>query len=325
MLRFTFSKLIAVSCFTGLTLVGCSGSDDPSSMSSENQDLTPIDIGVIPAVDVAPVYLGIEEGIFEEHGLEATATVTQGGATVIPGVQSGDLDFGFSNVTSLIIGKDQGLPLQIIAPGPQTTGEKENDYASIMVGPTSEIQSVNELENKRVAVNTLNNITDTLLKEAIQQQGGDPASVEFVEVAYPDMPSMLENDNVDAIFVAEPFQTIALDNDAKIIYSPFVEPVEDLMISTYFTNEQTLQETPEIAEQFSEAIKEAQAFAEENPDKTREVFDQFLDLEPSVAQSLVMPNFPQDINLDSSQQLIDLGVKYEVIDKPVDLKDLISD
>src|SRR5699024_6716463 len=98
--------------------------------------------------------------------------------------------------------------------------------------------------------NTLNNITDTLLKEAMHQAGGDPESMDLVEVAYPEMPSMLENNNVDAIFVAEPFQTIAAGSGARSVYSPFVQPVEDLMISTYFTTEKTLQNSPEVVQDF---------------------------------------------------------------------------
>src|SRR5699024_8531048 len=139
------------------------------------------------------VYLGIEEGIFEKHGLDVEPTVAQGGAAIIPGVESGDFDFGFSNVTSLILGKSQGLPIKIVAPGPQTTGKVNEDYASIMVAQESDITSVKDLADKRVAVNTLNNITDTLLKEAMHQAGGDPESMDLVEVAYPEMPSMLEN------------------------------------------------------------------------------------------------------------------------------------
>lgn len=318
-----FTKILAVTSVFGLAISGCAGPDGDAS--SAEQGLTSVNVGVIPVVDVAPVYLGIEEGIFEKHGLEVTPTVAQGGAAIIPGVESGDFDFGFSNVTSLILGSAQGLPLKIVAPGPQTTGKIDDDYASIMVAQNSNIAAVNDLADKRVAVNTLNNITDTLLKEAMHQAGGDPESIELVEVAYPEMPGMLENGNIDAIFVAEPFQTIAVDTGAQSVYSPFVQPVEDLMISTYFTTEKTLQDSPEVVEQFTAAIKEAQEFAEQNPEDTRAVLDDYLELEPSVVEELVLPKFPQDINQESTQQLIDLAVTYDLIPEPIDLNSLLAE
>ena len=323
MKSFRLTKILALTSMFGLAISGCAGSEGDTS--STDQELTSVNVGVIPVVDVAPVYLGIEEGIFEQHGLEVTPTVAQGGAAIIPGVESGDFDFGFSNVTSLILGSAQGLPLKIVAPGPQTTGKINDDYASIMVAQDSNIASVNDLAGKRVAVNTLNNITDTLLKEAMHQAGGDPDSIELVEVAYPEMPGMLENGNVDAIFVAEPFQTIAGETGAHSVYSPFVQPVEDLMISTYFTTEKTLQDAPEVVEQFTAAIKEAQEFAEQHPEKTRAVLDDYLELEPSVVEELVLPKFPQDINQDSTQQLIDLAVTYDLIPEPVDLNSLLAE
>ena len=113
-----------------LVLTSCGGGEDAPAdgdNAAEDGELTQVSIGVIPIVDVAPIYLGAKEGIFEEHGLELDLTLAQGGAAIIPAVQSGDFDFGFSNVTSLVIGQSQGLPLQLVAPGPQTTGNAEED------------------------------------------------------------------------------------------------------------------------------------------------------------------------------------------------------
>lgn len=111
------------------------GGGEAASEDDVAQDgqLTEVSIGVVPVVDVAPIYLGVQEGIFEDHGLDVDLTVAQGGAAIIPAVQSGDFDFGFSNITSLVIGESQGLPLQVVAPGPQTTGNVGEDFSSLLV------------------------------------------------------------------------------------------------------------------------------------------------------------------------------------------------
>src|SRR5699024_9311694 len=151
-----------------LTLSACGGSSNDATEGTDG-DLTPVEVGVIPIGDVASIYVGQQEGIFEEHGIDLTLTQAQGGAAIVPGVQSGDLDFGYSNVTSLVMARSQGLPIQIVATGPQTTGSTDDDFAAVMVAPDSGIESVTDLEGKTLAVNTLNNIIDSVLLSVLLQ------------------------------------------------------------------------------------------------------------------------------------------------------------
>src|SRR5699024_12361549 len=140
----------------------------------------------------------------------------------------------FANVTSLVIGQSQALPLQLVAPGPQTTGNAGEDFSSLLVPEDSDAESIADLEGRSVAVNTLNNINDTVLKEGLRQADGDPETMNLVEVAFPDMGGQLESGNVDAIMAVEPFATLAKDAGAREIYSPYAEPIEDPMIAGYF-------------------------------------------------------------------------------------------
>ena len=262
-------SLIAAAAASLLVLTSCGGGDDaPTDTEQEaaqdGGELTQISVGVIPIVDVAPIYLGVQEGIFEEHGLDVELTLAQGGAAIIPAIQSGDFDFGFSNMTSLVIAKSQGLPLQLVAPGPPTTGEPGSDFSSLLVPEDSEAESIVDLEGQRVAVNTLNNINDTVLKEGMRQEGGERDSMELVEVAFPDMGGQLESGNVDAIMAVEPFATLAKNAGAREIYSPYAQPIEDLMIAGYFTNTDKIENDPELVDSFIAAMKESQQFAEDN-------------------------------------------------------------
>ena len=44
---------------------GTDAGDEPAG-----EELTTIAVGVVPVVDVAPLYLGIDQGFFEEEGLD---------------------------------------------------------------------------------------------------------------------------------------------------------------------------------------------------------------------------------------------------------------
>lgn len=321
-------SLIAAAAASLLVLTSCGGGDETPAETDQdaaqgNGELTEISVGVIPIVDVAPIYLGVQEGIFEEHGLDVELTLAQGGAAIIPAIQSGDFDFGFSNITSLVIAKSEGLPLQLVAPGPQTTGEAGNDFSSLLVPEDSDVESIEDLEGKRVAVNTLNNINDTVLKEGMRQAGGDRDAMDLVEVAFPDMGGQMESGNVDAIMAVEPFATLAKNAGAREIYSPYAEPIEDLMIAGYFTNTEKIESDPELVDSFIAAMKESQQFAEDNPEAAKEILSEYTQIEPEVVEQLNMPRFPQEINRESTARIIELSEETGLISDPLDVNDLI--
>ncbi|MDN6637115.1 MAG: ABC transporter substrate-binding protein [Yaniella sp.] len=320
---------IAAAAAAGLlVLTSCGGGEDaPADGDNAAQDgqLTQVSIGVIPIVDVAPIYLGAKEGIFEEHGLELDLTLAQGGAAIIPAVQSGDFDFGFSNVTSLVIGQSQGLPLQLVAPGPQTTGNAGEDFSSLLVPEDSDAESIADLEGRSVAVNTLNNINDTVLKEGLRQADGDPEEMNLVEVAFPDMGGQLESGNVDAIMAVEPFATLAKDAGAREIYSPYAEPIEDLMIAGYFASTDMVEEDPELVDAFVAAMKESQQYAEDNPEEAKAILPEYSEIDPEIIDDLNMPKFPQDINMESTERIIELSEETGLIDESIDVNELVRD
>lgn len=214
-------SLGALGAVGALVLTACgSGAED-------DEELTPVEVGVIPIVDVASIYLGQEQGIFEEHGIDLTLTLAQGGAAIVPAVQSGDFDFGFSNVTSLLIAEDQGLPFQTVSAGPESTGESDDDFSAVMVDPDSGIESVTDLEGQQVAVNTLNNIFDSVISEGLLEADADPGNVDFVEMEFPDMLAQLESGNVDAISAVDPFVTTAEEEGYERVFAPFADVVTD--------------------------------------------------------------------------------------------------
>ena len=115
-------RLLAALTALPLLLTACGGGDEDSAApapdstggATETQQVT---VGVIPIVDVAPIYLGVEQGFFAERGLELDLVLAQGGAAIVPAVLSGEYEFGFSNVTSLLLAKGRGLPLKVVAAG----------------------------------------------------------------------------------------------------------------------------------------------------------------------------------------------------------------
>lgn len=312
-----------------LTLTACGGGGTPAASSSAAAgsggalEKTSIEVGVIPIVDVAPIYLGVQEGLFKKEGLDVKLTLAQGGAAIVPAVTSGQMDFGFSNVTSLIVGRQKGLPLKMVAAGPQTTGDEKNDFASVVTKPDSGIKEIKDLQGKKIGVNTLANISDSTVSEAVKEAGGDPSTLQFVEMPFPDMPANLAKGNVDAIAAVEPFATLAKNDGAVSVFSNYAYPVKDLTIATYFTSDQYVQQNPNTVAAFTRAMKASQQFAQDNPDKTRAVLSTYTKIDPAVAAKLTLPKFPQTVNKDSIQKIAEISKSRGLIPELPDMNALL--
>ena len=53
----------------------------------------------------------------------STLETAQGGAAIVPGVVSGQYQFGFSNVVSLLLAQSRNVPIKVVANGINSTGD----------------------------------------------------------------------------------------------------------------------------------------------------------------------------------------------------------
>ena len=70
-----------------LLIAGCGddggGSGGGSGGGGDEGPVT-LKVGVIPIADVAPLYLGMDKGFFEEEGLKIEPQLAEGGAAIVP-------------------------------------------------------------------------------------------------------------------------------------------------------------------------------------------------------------------------------------------------
>jgi NitT/TauT family transport system substrate-binding protein len=314
---------IALALASTVVLAACGGGEEDSGGSGGGESgPTQIRVGAIPIVDVAPLYLGIQQGIFDKHQLEVEPFLAQGGAAIVPAVVNGEAQFGFSNITSLLQATGRGVPLALVAPGPGATGNAQDDFAAVVVPADSPIQSSADLAGKRVAINSINNISDTVVRESVRLAGGDPSSIEFVEIPFPDMPAAVSTGQVDAAFAVEPSATVGESQGLRRVSAPYTETDDDLTVAGYFTSDQYAAENPEVVQRFTDAMVEAQQYAQDNPDQVREVLGTYTQISPEIAQQLTLPTYQSEINRESVEKLLQLGEQDGIIEGDVELDNI---
>lgn len=328
-MKHMFAKAAAAGSILALALTGCGGGS-PSGTAGESSgsagsgegSLTQLTVGVIPIAPSAAVQLGINEGIFEKHGLDIELETGQGGAAMLPAVSSGGMDIAVGNPLSVILANTKGLDIGILT-GYTHANKTGQDITGVVTAADSGIDSAADLEGKTVSVNTLNGQGDVTIKEAVAQDGGDPSKVEFVEVAFPDAQSQVENGNVDAAWMAEPFLTKALESGMEVATYNYQETIPGLSTMVTFSSKKFVENNPETADAWRSAVGEALDYAQQNPDEVRAILPEFLKMNEKLAKDLPLENHSAKVDQQMLQQLTDLMVKYGVVQKEPDLDQII--
>lgn len=308
MTRFSSRRgvLSVLALVAGVALSGCGsgGSGASSTVSAASGSGTAgtvkVTVGVLPILDVAPLYLGVQKGIFSKHGLDVSIKPAQGGAAIVPAILADEMQFGFSNVVSLLTAREKGIPVVAVAGGSSSTGDPDSDINAILVGKASTLKTAKDLEGRRVAINALNNIGDTTIATAVKKAGGDPTKVKFVEVPFPDMPAQLASGTVDAVWESEPFRTQILDAGGRILFDNLTETYPTLQIAQWFTSEKLKKEQPDVVARFTAAMNESMDYATAHTDEVRNTLGSFTKTPAGVASRVILPKWPSTLDKEST-------------------------
>jgi len=323
-LRVATLLLVALACAVGIAACGDDEGNGGGGGGGESGPTT-LKVGVIPIADVAPLYLGMKKGFFEEQQLKIEPQLAEGGAAITPAVLSGDFQIGFSNTISLLIAASQDLPVEIISQG-VLGGESEKEaWADLLVLKDGPIKEPKDLEGNTIAVNTLKNICEVTIKASLEKEGVAVDKLKFTEVPFPDMNAALEAGRVDGACVVEPFVSQGKAGKARGIDPFYVRTAPDLTVATYFTSSQYAQENGDVVDRFVEAMNRSLTYAQSHPDEVRQVLLDYTEIPPEAVEQIKLPIWRPDLNEPTIELLSELSLKYGLIKEQPDLDALIRD
>ncbi|WP_188756533.1 ABC transporter substrate-binding protein [Microbacterium album] len=313
-----------------IALTACSsGSGAPSGDAGGDAsgELTTIRVGILPYANVAPLYVGMQEGIFEEHGFEIEPKTFNNGAEEVTALVADEIDVAFVGYFTAAVPISKGLPLQIISNNDQEAAEADAAWAAVtLVSADSDIQSVEDLPGKTLAVNALRSQAEVQNTMSFEAQGIDPASVNLLEVPMPEMGAALANGSVDAINIAEPFASAEIAKGARQIDAPLVsitEEGENFPNGGWAVTQDFLARSD--AEALAEALAEATDFTQENPEAARAVIPEFTALTAEQVDSVRLPYWSSTVSRALVQQAIDMADQVGLLEDEVTVDDLLAE
>ena len=308
--------------------VGCSKTEETKG---ENKSAR---IGFFPNVTHPQALLGRGSDIFtKEISTDFAIDWRQfnAGPAELEALLTGEIDIGYIGpgpaVNGCIVSKGD---LKIIA-GASEAG------AVLVKGKNSDIKNVDDLKGKKVSIPQYGNTQDIVLRGLLKDndlkdtvRGGD---VKVVQAPNPDIKMLLEEENIDAAFVPEPWGSRLEDEIGAEIILDYDETWLDGNYSSAVVIARTefIEEHPEIVKQFLEAHIKATDHINNDPKESKKIInEQIKELmreplkEEILDKSLSRLNVTYDPNKKSIKEIVDLSEEVGYLRVNPELNDLFD-
>lgn len=262
---------------------------------------TSVTMGYVAALIFSPVFVAKELGFYEKHGIDMNLEPLPGGSDMVLLTASGDFDAGIGGLGPAFWNAiEQGLPLEVIAPGHQ----EGNPVATpLMVSKerfdSGELNTVAALKGKHVSVNA-RGATEYWLSQALKTGGLTMADVTVETLAFPDAVTALASNAIDGAMVGEPLATQAEQQGIAVrLASDF--DVQNIQVTAVFANTKWLGEHPDLATGlvagYLEAARHLVSGGFDDP-ATLDIISQYTAVPADLIAAAVKPVFAVDGHID---------------------------
>lgn len=236
----------------------------------------------------APIFVAVEQGLFEKHGLDAEIVMFQTGVEMINGLLAGSHDVNTMGSIPFLSGASNGFPLVLIG---HLHGDalKDNYVDNVGIASAAGINSIEDLKGKRIGLPRGTGAEGYVLG-LLAQSGLTGDDVELINVKPPELPTALLNGDVDAISVWEPWLSTSVVNveGSKQLIAGQCESCYDP--GTVLTTKAVTDEKAEQLRRFMLAFSEASQWVRLNLDEAAEVSLRWINIKDANVMKSAMRN-----------------------------------
>jgi NitT/TauT family transport system substrate-binding protein len=204
---------------------------------------------------VMPLWIAKEQGFFAKNGIESEPVLLRGGAILVTGMASGDVQIGRTAGAAVLSAVASGHDIKMLA-----TFSSRNSY-DLVARPS--IRRVEDLRGKKIAINTVGGGTWMGVMLWLEHFGLDPQRDQIILHSVGDQgvqAQALEAGAVDVAFVDSVYSKW-LKQKGMTILADFSELKQPLVSQSTIVPRAFLQQYPEIAESYLKSEIEGLAFA----------------------------------------------------------------
>ncbi|MCY1153169.1 MAG: ABC transporter substrate-binding protein [Sphaerochaetaceae bacterium] len=249
------------------------------SVSCSKEEVKALNIGLMPAVDIAPIMLAEKNGYFEEIGLEVNLQIFTNAQNRQTALQTNEIDGAMTDIVALITNNAEGFGLKGVV---STDG-----MFPLLVNPK-------HVDDKDISVGMMEISVSNYL---VEQYLGDEYTYDKVYIN--EIPTRLEaiaTGDTERGLIPEPVASIGEMNGLiKVVYDGIPSESLDIMAFT----DKAISEKEKSIELFTQAYEKAVSDIQKDPSLARDVLmETITTLPPQVRESITLPEY-KDATLPS--------------------------
>lgn len=230
-----------------------------------------LEIGIMPAVDSAPILLAQEKGYFAEEGLDIKIDVYTNAVNRQTALQTNELDGAMTDLIAFVNNVNNGFPVKI-------TTSTDGSFPILV---SKDFEEKEEVKIGMMEVSVSNFLTEQFL--------GDKYKLSKIFVpAIPARLEMVKSGQLEMAIIPEPLASTAeLQGLEKRVYKNEYDFMPEAMIFT----EKALAEKEAAVSAFHKAYNRAVKEIKKDDSEAREVLIKSLELPAAIKDLIAMPEY----------------------------------
>ncbi|GAP08705.1 MAG TPA: hypothetical protein DEQ80_01190 [Anaerolinea thermolimosa] len=260
MRRFSLLSFLLITLFL---LTACAPKATPGLVSVR------LPVGYIPNVQFAPLYVAIEKGYYRAEGLDVSIDYSMENDNVAL-LGANQLQFAMVSGEQVLLGRAKGLPVVYVMAWYQ-------QYPVGIAAPVEQnIQKPADLKGKRIGIPGLYGASYIGARALLAAGGLTEQDVTFDAIGFNQVEGITSGrEQAAVVYVAnEPIQLEALGHPVTVLrVSDYLELVSNGLV----TNEQTIQQNPDLVRRMVRATWKGVQEAAANPDEAYAISKKYVE------------------------------------------------
>jgi NitT/TauT family transport system substrate-binding protein len=287
------------------------------------QELRTVRVGLSEGDDATPTLYALKTGLFKKYGLDVQLAPSPSGAASLAALAGGSIDIAGTSLLPFLSARTRGLALEIVAP--LAIYSPESLYAALIVKKDAPYKTGRDLNGKTIASPALKDLNWVATMAWIDRNGGDSSTVRSVEIPSSAIPVAIEEGRVDAATVTTPRYVQAVHaGKARILGRAYEAIAKRFLFAAFVSQTEYANKNPDVVVRFGRAIRDATAYTNTHHAETLELYANFAKIDPKEIADAPRAISAQYVQAKEIQPLIDVALRYKILERPVDPQTLLS-
>ncbi len=283
--RSFLAGLAGLGALGALAAAGCAA---PSTLTANSAATGgTLRVGLLPIVDVLPIYVADSEGFFKAQNLDVQLSLFASALERDAALQAGQLDVELNDLVSACLLNKDGKSIRVIRLSYR--GNPTMPMMTIVAGPGTTIKTPADLKNVEIAISG-NTVIEYATDKMLEGAGLAPGEIKKTEVTkIPVRTEMLAKGQVQAATLPEPFTSLAIAQGSRRVID---DGKTGIGCSVITARKDAIDKRASQLKGFLAAYQQAVTTIAASPEKYRSLFIDKAKIPEQLQNTLPIPPYP---------------------------------